>query len=92
MPAFDTFVRLTAASELRPSHSIQYSQIRPKIFRPAQRQHNRRKSTPNIYGIWRKTDRNSSVPFNAAGISLEEAIAKAGGLVRHQIGGVPLEI
>lgn len=81
VPAFDAFVRLTRGKSTatiafntiltNPNENIF---IRPDDIITVVRQ-------PQTFTAFGGTDKNASVPFNAAGVSLEEAIAKSGGLV-----------
>ena len=90
VPAFDAFVRLTRG---KSTATIAFNTI---LTNPTENIFVRPDdiitvvSQPQTFTAFGGTDRNSSVPFNAAGISLEEAIAKAGGLVdaRSDPGGV----
>ena len=81
VPAFEAFVRLTRGKSTatiaintiltNPNENIF---VRPDDVITVIRQ-------PQTFTAFGGTDKNASVPFNAAGISMEEAIAKAGGLV-----------
>jgi polysaccharide export outer membrane protein len=80
VPAFEAFVRLTRGKSTatiafntiltNPSENIY---VRPDDVITVIRQ-------PQTFTVFGGTGKNASMPFDAAGISLEEAIAKAGGL------------
>ena len=81
VPAFEAFVRLTRGKSTatiaintiltNPNENIF---VRPDDIITVIRQ-------PQTFTAFGSTEKNASVPFDAAGISLEEAIAKAGGLL-----------
>ena len=56
---------------------------RREYLRAPQRCDHCRTRSADVHGLWR-TGRNEQVPFDAAGITLEEAIAKAGGLLDYR--------
>ena len=84
VPAFEAFVQLTRG---RSTAKIAFNTIltspnenifvRPDDIITVIRQ-------PQTFTAFGSTGRNASVPFDAVGVSLEEAIAKAGGLVNSQ--------
>lgn len=83
-PAYESFIRLTRNGR---TASIPFNRIlsdpRENIFaRPNDAVTVVR--DPQTFTAFGGTGRNASIPFDAAGISLDEAIAKAGGLVSTQ--------
>ncbi len=84
VPAHETFIRLTRGRTtanvafnaiLADSHENVY--VKPRDVITVVRY-------PQTFTAFGGTGRNASVPFDAAGISLEEALAKAGGLLDYR--------
>lgn len=80
-PAHETFVRLTRRNN---TVSVAFNAI---LANPAENIYVYPDDTitvvriPQTFSAFGSTGRNASVPFDASGISLDEAIARAGGLV-----------
>lgn len=80
-PAHETFVRLTRRNS---TVSVAFNSI---LANPAENIYVNPDDTitlvriPQTFSAFGSTGRNASVPFDAAGITLEEAIARAGGLM-----------
>ncbi len=84
IPASDAFIRLTRA---RRTVSVAYNAL---LAHPEENIYVQPSDVitvvrdPQTFTAFGSTGRNAQVPFDAAGITLEEAIAKAGGLLDYR--------